>query len=77
MPDKPTADQIAAACWLSNHAKDALLSARRSEKGAQLCDLSAPAAVRELRDNGLINSHFALTDLGARKHAQLAEAVAR
>ena len=72
-----TTDQIAAACWLSSHAKEALLSARRSDPGAVLFDMSVPAAVRELRDNGLINSHFKLTALGARKHAQLTEGITR
>jgi hypothetical protein len=47
-----TPDQIAAACLLSSHAQKALLSARQSVPGAHLFDLSVPAAVRELRDNG-------------------------
>lgn len=68
-----TGDQVAAACLLSNHARQAILSARRSVTGAVLFDTSIPAAVRELRDNGLINSHYRLTELGARKHAQLTE----
>ena len=72
-----TTDQVSAGCWLSRHAREALLSAPHSAPGALLHDLSVPAAIRELRDNGLINSGHVLTARGARKHALLTEETAR
>ncbi len=51
-------------CSLSAHARAALLSATSAVKGATV-DVSVPAAVRELRDQGLITSRFRLTGRGA------------
>lgn len=56
---------------LSEHARTLLLSARRSAPGAVLFRTGPPAAYRELRDNGLINTHVALTRRGAAEHARL------
>jgi hypothetical protein len=54
---------------LSEHAAEMLLSARRSAAGALVFLSGPPAALRELRDNGLVNSHFRLTRRGAAEHA--------
>jgi hypothetical protein len=54
---------------LSPHAVTMLLTARRSEPGALVFATMPPAAERELRDHGLINSHYRLTRSGADEHA--------
>ena len=59
---------------ISEHAQELLLSARRSAKGSVLLGRLVPAAVRELRDHGLINSHYKLTGRGALEHQRAAAA---
>jgi hypothetical protein len=54
---------------LSRCGADLLMSARRSTKGALILGTLVPAALRELQDNGLVNSHYKLTERGAREHA--------
>lgn len=55
---------------LSIHAAELLLSARKSAPGAWIMSTNPPAALRELLDYGLVNSHFRLTRRGAAEHAE-------
>ena len=55
---------------LSQHAAEMLLTARRSDPGALVFTCDPPAAMRELQDNGLINSKYKLTRRGARERAE-------
>ena len=57
---------------LSDHAADLLLTARRSTPGAFILSTNPPAALRELLDNGLVNSRYRLTRRGAAEHAERA-----
>ncbi len=55
---------------LSTHAADLLLTARKAAPGAPIMSTHPPAALRELWDHGLVNSHFRLTRRGAAEHAE-------